>query len=351
MPTREGATLILLAGAIFLLATNLMSGLLFVLDALLISLLCAGAATSFWPLRGVQITRSAPLRAVEGDAVPLALTVTSRAVARFVEVADGWPGAAAGVLIPEVGPGAAVTAQVAPRAPRRGVFPLGPVRLESRGLVGLFLARRRLHVPGRILIWPRTRQVPAQALTRLASVLESLASDRTRDPEELYGVRDYRMGDSLAHVHWRSSARRGALVVREFERPRAVAATLVLDLDRRQAPERLDAAVRATASLLRLARDRQIDVAVTGWEEGLVALRGWEPAMDWLAHVTPSGPPVAEILPSLAAAGRRLIVVASSHDPALPADVTPVVPAEDLAASGQSYSGLVYTDDGMVQAW
>jgi uncharacterized protein (DUF58 family) len=328
-----------------------MSGLLFVLDALLISLLCAGAATSFWPLRGISVSRSAPPRSVEGEAVPLELSLTATSVARFVAALDGWQGAVARVLVPEIGPGAAVTVQVIPTAPRRGVFALGPVRLESRGLVGLFIARRRAGVPGRMIVWPRTRQVPPQALTRLASVLESIAADRTREPEEFYGVRDYRQGDSLAHVHWRSSARRGALVVREFERPRAVAATLVLDLDRRQAPGRLDAAVRAAASVLRLARDRHVDMVVTGWDGGLVAFRGWEPAMDWLARVTPSGPPVAEILPALGAPGRHLIVVAASADPALPADVTPVLPADELASSGRSYSGLVYTEDGMVQAW
>ena len=36
---------------------------------------------------------------------------------------------------------------------------------------------------------------------------------------DLYGVREFRSGDALRRIHWRTSARRGQLVVREFEPP------------------------------------------------------------------------------------------------------------------------------------
>ena len=140
-------------------------------------------------------------------------------------------------------------------------------------------------------------------------------------------------------------------MVREFESTRTVATTIVIDLDRRQSPDRLDAVVRAAASVLRLARDRRTDVIVAGWEEGLVERRGWEAAMDWLAGVIPCGPPVADVLPALATSGRRLIVVAAVAQPALPADVTSIVPAEDITAQQGAYDGLVYTADGTVLAW
>ncbi len=351
MPTREGTTVALLAAAIFLLATNLMSGLLFVLDALLVSLLCVGAASSLLPLRGLRVTHQAPARGAEGAEVSVEVTLSAARGGRFLSVEDGWPGARARALVAHLAPGAPVTVTVTPKASRRGPYRLGPTEIASRGLVGLFVARRRFAGSERITIWPRLRPVPSQVLAYLAPALEGQRVERTREPEELYGVRDYQAGDSLARIHWRSSVRRGSLVVREFERPRAEAATLVIDLDRRQPAARLDAAVRAAASVLRLARDRGAEMVLVGWEEGLVERRGWETAMDWLAGVVPCGPPIAEVLPALSGFGRRLIVVAAS--PAAPAyaGMTFILPAEDLVSLPDAYTGLVYTEDGAVQAW
>jgi hypothetical protein len=45
------------------------------------------------------------------------------------------------------------------------------------------------------------------------------AAPRAGSGTELFGVREYRPGDSLRRIHWRSSARHGELVVREFEPP------------------------------------------------------------------------------------------------------------------------------------
>ncbi len=47
---------------------------------------------------------------------------------------------------------------------------------------------------------------------------------------DFYGVRDWRVGDGRRLIHWRSSARLGKLVVRQFERPRARDVAVVLDL-------------------------------------------------------------------------------------------------------------------------
>ncbi len=352
MPTREGTAVAILAAAIFLLATNLMSGLMFVLDALLLSLLCVGAAGSVWPLHRLRATRRTPARGTEGLGVPIEISLEATRGGRFFAVEDGWTGSRARALVPHLAPGAPTPVTVTPKAARRGEYLLGPVEVTSRGMLGVFAARRRIVASGthRITIWPRTRPVPAQVLAHLAPALEGQTADRTREPADFYGVRDYHAGDSLARIHWRSSVRRGALVVREFENPRASAATLIIDLDRRQPPHRLDAAVRAAASVLRLAHDRQVEMVLAGWDERPVEHRQWEAAMDWLAGVVPCGPPLDDTLPTLAGTRGRVIVVTST--PAVPAltGLIAIVPAEDLASPDAS-TGLVYTEDGAVQVW
>jgi uncharacterized protein (DUF58 family) len=69
-------------------------------------------------------------------------------------------------------------------------------------------------------------------------------------------LRDHRPGDDRRAIHWRSSARRGALVVKEFERTAPNQSLVVLDLaspagqDPEQAEATVEAAVTLAASLL-----------------------------------------------------------------------------------------------------
>ncbi len=351
MPTREGTGIAILAAAIFLLATNLMSGLMFVLDALLVSLLCVGVGGSVWPLQRLRATRRTPERGTEGVGVPIEITLEAARGGRFLAVEDGWTGVRARAVAPYLAPGVPTMITITAKDARRGEYLIGPIEVTSRGMLGLFASRRRITASGthRITIWPRTRPVPAQVLAYLAPALEGQA-DRTREPADFYGVRDYHAGDSLARVHWRTSLRRGSLVVREFEAARAAAATLVIDLDRRQSASRLDAAVRAAASVLRLAHDRRVDMVLMGWDERLVEHRQWEAAMDWLAGVVPCGPPLGDVLPAMGGTGGRVIVVASTSVVPAMTGLMAIVPAEDLA-SADAFAGLVYTGDGTVQAW
>ncbi|MFO0923316.1 MAG: DUF58 domain-containing protein [Pirellulales bacterium] len=47
---------------------------------------------------------------------------------------------------------------------------------------------------------------------------------------EFYGLRDYRVGDSPRWIHWRTSARRNELAVRQFEKQDSIECCLLLDL-------------------------------------------------------------------------------------------------------------------------
>lgn len=350
MPTREGAAVLALAIAIFLLATNLMSGLLFVLDALLVSAFVVGAGTAVLPLRRLQADRHLPPRGTEGEPLTLQLRLTAARAGRFLIVENGWAGVVARTLVPHVPPGAAVDVSLPVTPPHRGVFVVNPVGVASRGLLGLFTARRRIGPDGHITVWPRLRPVTPQVLARVVPALETAGdAQRTRHREDLYGIRDYRPGDDIHRIHWRSSARRGALVVRDFERPVSRGATLLLDLDRRQSPDRLDAAVRAAASVLRAARDRGAGIVVMGWEDTLIEHREWEAALDWLAGVAPCGPPLADVLPALRPR-HGLIVVASTAAVAQDPSMLRILPADEAGADG-AIGGLVYTADGTVHAW
>jgi uncharacterized protein (DUF58 family) len=61
---------------------------------------------------------------------------------------------------------------------------------------------------------------------------ESLARSAAASGEDDVAIREYRYGDDLRRVHWRSTARRGELMVRRDEQPRQLRATVLLDARR-----------------------------------------------------------------------------------------------------------------------
>ena len=82
------------------------------------------------------------------------------------------------------------------------------------------------------MVYPRIGQ-----LTRRWFQLQRQASenrmgkrhDRSSQQEEYHGLRDYRSGDSPRWIHWRTSARRGELMVKEFEQQNEQELALLID--------------------------------------------------------------------------------------------------------------------------
>ncbi len=116
---------------------------------------------------------------------------------------------------------------------QRGVFRLGPQRLILGDPLGLFRLTVDFPKTEMLLVYPRVVHLPAVTLPR------GNTSGRDRRRRPLMGslrspsVRDYFPGDSLRHVHWPSTARRGHLMVTEMEIEPSGDLWIVLDLDRR----------------------------------------------------------------------------------------------------------------------
>jgi uncharacterized protein (DUF58 family) len=74
------------------------------------------------------------------------------------------------------------------------------------------------------------------------------------------GLREFRDGDELRAVHWRATARRGALVVKEWEGDAARGLEVVLD--RRCAAAELEDALSLISALALVARDDKESLTV-----------------------------------------------------------------------------------------
>ncbi len=146
-----------------------------------------------------------------------------------------------------------VTYQV--RSDVRGRFEIGPMSVRVTDPFGLVELGRAFRTTVPLTVTPRTVALPQ---IPLGGAWTGSGDNRPRafatGSAEDVTVREYRQGDDLRRVHWRSSARLGELMVRREEQPWQSRATLVLD-NRLQAhrgqgiASSLEAAVSAAASI------------------------------------------------------------------------------------------------------
>jgi uncharacterized protein (DUF58 family) len=101
---------------------------------------------------------------------------------------------------------------------RRGAFPLGPTTLVISDPLGLFRVRRRFPAEQTLLIlpmvFPITSFLSPPGLLPGGHVIRRKAMDIT---PHAAGIREYIPGDPMKRIHWPTSARRGRLMVKEFE--------------------------------------------------------------------------------------------------------------------------------------
>jgi uncharacterized protein (DUF58 family) len=100
---------------------------------------------------------------------------------------------------------------------RRGPVGVRGMRLERGDPLGFFTHHSRDAKAELGLVLPRFAALAARPHVR--ELEASVAAPRAGSGTEMFGVREYRPGDPLRRIHWRSSARHGELIVREFEPP------------------------------------------------------------------------------------------------------------------------------------
>jgi uncharacterized protein (DUF58 family) len=134
---------------------------------------------------------------------------------------------------------------------RRGILHLTGVTVARPDPLGLFRSFSKVVAPQTVLILPKRYPLPAIALPGLMKYQEggvALAANVGRS-EEFVALRDYRHGDPLRHIHWRSWAKTGKPIVKEFEDEFFVRHALVLDtFSDEPHSELLEEAVSVTAS-------------------------------------------------------------------------------------------------------
>ncbi|MEU6860931.1 DUF58 domain-containing protein [Glycomyces sp. NPDC046736] len=111
-------------------------------------------------------------------------------------------------------PGKSAGASYPIRAERRGVVDAGPLGIGKRDLLGLAATAGSFGSTSRLWIHPRLHLL-GRTPDGLARSLEGTADKVEQGSLTFHALREYVIGDELRHVHWRTSARIGKLMVKE----------------------------------------------------------------------------------------------------------------------------------------
>src|SRR5438132_2467171 len=212
---------------------------------------------------------------------------------------------------------------------RRGRYLFLDVRAVLEDAFGLQRAEIPLAAPWTLLVYPRLVE-----LDRLFSEGGTYAQDGRRlllrrpSGFDLHSVREYEQGESLRKVHWRSTAKRGELMVKELEdAPRDEVAVLLDGEASAVVGESFDVQVRAAGSLLlaQARRGRRAVLLVNGAHRTVQRVHSyetdWRQAYDLLAAAEPDGrAPAAALIGdegSSVARALELTVVTASLSPLL----------------------------------
>jgi uncharacterized protein (DUF58 family) len=167
-----------------------------------------------------------PDRVMRGEECRVTLKVgNSRSWGSLTVVGEDYCGPRP-VPIPLVRLKAGRTTTVSYRVPtqRRGVVQLGPLRVGRRDPFGLARVQRPFGETGRVWVYPYLHPIAAVP-SGSSRNLDGLAERVPHGSSTFDSLREYVPGDDLRHVHWRTSARIGELMVRErvdTSRPRIV---------------------------------------------------------------------------------------------------------------------------------
>ena len=114
-------------------------------------------------------------------------------------------------------------------APHRGVITVGPVVYRRTDPVGLFSREIRWAPAEELLVRPAMIDLHGMPIGQVRD-LDGVPSDQVSMSDlAFHALREYVRGDDLRHVHWRSSARAGQLLVRQYHDTRRTHATLLVD--------------------------------------------------------------------------------------------------------------------------
>ncbi len=255
--TRDGRFFIAITIGIGLAAINTGNNLLYLVLGWMLSMIIASGLLSDLTMRGLEVTRRSPRRifARRPFLMEIAVENLKDGFASYsIEIEDLVNDKALDKRCYFLKIPAERTQKTSYRHTfgRRGLYKFSGFRIATKFPFALFHKSRRIDVGGEVVVYPPVEPIalPPPAAKRTGETATNMPGRRG----EFFGLREYRDGDDRRSIHWRSSARTGHLLIREYERESQRRASVFVDNALPAAPtpaqaNALERAITTAASL------------------------------------------------------------------------------------------------------
>lgn len=245
-----GILFILLVGSMVGRGSQSASNMLLLAFGMMAGPFVVNGAITFSMLRNAVARRTLPRHAVAGEpfTVDLHLENFSRFFSSWMmTVRDSisgpggnWSGAS---LFTRVGRRSSRESMYQLVLGRRGRYRLGPLQVMSRFPMGLVERAVVLEDYAEFIVYPRIGRILRTTVDQRAQQADLVHQPQARrgsHDDEYHALREFRVGDPARSIHWKTSARRTELMVREFEQQRRADLTIFLDASLPSSPTSLD---------------------------------------------------------------------------------------------------------------
>lgn len=156
-------------------------------------------------------------------------------------------------------------------ARRRGHYQVGPIRVRLGDAMGFFQGEREFKSKISVTVFPRVHPIESLPIPLSQPFGPVRTQERAfEDPSNHAEIRPYVPGDNPRHIHWRTSARMGELMVRQYELNATTQMIIFLDMCQSaqvgrtelDEPSTEEKAVEIAASLAALGLRRKIDTGL-----------------------------------------------------------------------------------------
>ncbi len=227
--------IIMLLGALFGKTNTLM-----LMFALMAGPFIVNGGVTFAMTRRLLVHRHLPERLMAGETVSVDITLENRKrilSSCLLAIEDRIIGPrellTGKLMFAQVPARQSRTGRYQARFMQRGRYQLGPARVVSRFPLGIVERGLQIEVYDEILVYPRIGILANWWKRRLSDGQETsrIAQGRSgAHHDEFHRIREYRPGDELRSIHWKTTARRNELMVREYRQHRDRRMLLILDL-------------------------------------------------------------------------------------------------------------------------
>lgn len=113
---------------------------------------------------------------------------------------------------------------------RRGIVPVGPVRTVRADPIGIVRRELVWTSTEELFVHPRTIGIPSMSTGFIRDLEGNPTRDLSNNDVSFHALREYMPGDERRYIHWKSTARTGTYMVRQFEETRRSHLMIALSL-------------------------------------------------------------------------------------------------------------------------